>query len=228
MSGSRLVALMVGRSPEARFSVHRGYVEAVFAVGATPLIVASGPGCDEARVLELVSRCDGLILSGGHDIDPECYGQARGQGEKDLDPVRDQTEIAVYRDRLAAGRPVLGICRGIQLMAVADGGTLIPDLPAAGFDAHEDEERETEPVHEILAETGSAALRVLGGTTKVNSIHHQAVRTTGDGLRPTAWGPDGVIEAVEGPGLLGVQWHPERMWANDARHLAPFEWLVSA
>ena len=228
MTRSPVVALMIGRSPEARYSVHRGYVEAVFAVGATPMVVTSGPGCDQGRVLELVERCDALILSGGHDVDPAVYGEPRGQGEKVLDPERDQAEMAAYRAVAAAGKPILGICRGIQLMAAADGGTLFADLPSAGYEGHEDEARETEPAHEIIADAGSVARRVLGGTTKVNSIHHQAVRTTGRVLKATAWSPDGVIEAVEGPGRLGVQWHPERMFAGDARHLAPFEWLVSA
>ena len=228
MSRSRVVALMIGRTPETRFSVHRGYVEAVFAVGATPMVVASGPGCDQARVLELVDRCDALILSGGCDVDPVLYGAPRGQGEKDLDPERDRAEMAAYRAVAAAGRPILGICRGIQLMAAADGGTLYADLPSAGYHGHEDEEHEAEPVHEILADAGSLAARVLEGASKVNSIHHQAVHTTGPVLKATAWSADGVVEAVEGPGRFGVQWHPERMWGADPRHLAPFEWLVSA
>lgn len=228
MKRSPVVALMIGRSPEARFSVHRGYVEAVFAVGATPVIVASGPGCDEARVLDLVDRCDALILSGGNDVDPVLYGGRRGEGEKDLDPTRDQAEIAAYRAAATAGKPILGICRGIQLMAAADGGKLVADLPNAGYSGHENEEHETEPVHEIIAEAGSVVGRVLGAATKVNSIHHQAVRATGRELKATAWSPDGVIEAVEGPGRLGIQWHPERMYTADARHLGPFEWLVSA
>ena len=222
-----MVALMIGRTPETRFSVHHGYVEAVFAVGATPMVVASGPGCDQARVLDLVDRCDALILSGGHDVDPLLYGEPRGQGEKDLDPERDRAEIAAYQAAAAAAKPILGICRGIQLMAAADGGTLIADLPSAGYDGHEDEERESDPVHEIVTDAGSAARRVLGGATKVNSIHHQAVGTPGQLLKATAWSPDGVIEAVEGPGRLGIQWHPERMFPADDRHLAPFEWLVS-
>ena len=228
MMRSPVVALMIGRSPEARFSVHRGYVEAVFAVGATPMVVISGPGCDQARVLDLVDRCDALILSGGYDVDPLLYRESRGRGEKELDPERDRAEMAAYRAAAAAGKPILGICRGIQLMAAADGGTLIADLPSAGYEGHEDEEREMEPVHEIVTDAGSEARRVLGGVTKVNSIHHQAVCMTGQVLKATAWSPDGVIEAVEGPGRLGIQWHPERMFPGDDRHLAPFEWLVSA
>ena len=222
-----VVALMIGRSPEARYSVHRGYVEAVFAVGATPMVVPSGPGCNQARVVDLVDRCDALILSGGPDVDPVRYGEPRGQGEKDIDPERDEAEIAAYRAVAAAGKPILGICRGIQLMAAADGGSLYADLPSAGYSGHEDEVHETEPVHEIVTDAGTLAQRVLGNKSKVNSIHHQAVRTTGPVLKATAWSTDGVIEALEGPGRLGVQWHPERLFAGDARYLAPFEWLVS-
>ena len=228
MTRARLVALMIGRTPETRFSVHRGYVEAVFAVGATPMVVPSGPGCDRSRVLELVNLCDVLVLTGGHDVDPAVYGERPGQGEKELDPERDLAEVAAYRAAAADGKPILGICRGIQLMAAADGGTLYPDLPSAGYGGHENEDLETEPAHEIVTDAGSVAQQVLGGVIKVNSIHHQAVRSTGRVLKATAWCPDGVIEAVEGPGQLGVQWHPERMFAGDARHLGPFEWLVSA
>jgi putative glutamine amidotransferase len=218
---------MIGRSPGERYSVHRGYVDAVRAVGAQPVIVPVGPGIDTNGVLDVIAPCRAVILTGGNDVDPLIYGRPRGQGEGDVDSDRDRIEVAIVYAAVSARQPVLGICRGIQLLAVAHGGTLITDLPSAGYHLHSDEERESEPVHEITAETGSLAKRVLAGADRVNSIHHQAVATTGPTLRATAWGPDGVIEAVEAPGVLGVQWHPERLFRSDSRHLAPFEWVTS-
>ena len=126
------------------------------------------------------------------------------------------------------GVAVLGICRGIQLLAASVGGSLVADLPEAGHEGHWQEERQYEPVHAVEARSGSLAERALGGATVVNSIHHQAVLHPGPALEATAWSPDGVIEAIEGPGILGVQWHPERLCADDRRHLAPFAWLVDA
>lgn len=146
----------------------------------------------------------------------------------DVDPDRDALELTAVRRSVAEGRPVLGICRGAQLVAVALGGTLVQDLPGAGCPGHWEEVRQYEPVHGIRAEPGSAAEQALGGATTVNSIHHQAVHDPGPGLRASAWSPDGAVEAVEGPGVLGVQWHPERLVGSDPRHLAPFAWLRAA
>lgn len=226
---SRTVAVMIGRNPGMRhYWVHRGYIDALVEVGVLPLIVAAGPGMDCDPILDLIGGCDGLLLTGGGDVDPSSFGQAPGQGEKDTDPDRDGIEVAAVHAMMAVGRPVLGICRGVQLLAVALGGTLVPDLPAAGLTGHHDEERQGEPVHAVSADPGSAAERVLSGAGTVNSIHHQAVATTGPTLTATAWSPDGVIEAVEAPGALGVQWHPERLVPTDARHLAPFQWVGAA
>lgn len=219
---------MIGRTPEKRYSVHRGYVDAVLATGAFPLILAVGPGMDPDPVLHAMAGCVGLILTGGNDVDPPVYGLERGRGEKDTDPDRDAIEVTAVHAAMSAGRPVLGICRGIQLLAAALGGTLVGDLPAAGHTGHEDEEHEGEPVHALTADAGSLVTRVLGGAGEVNSIHHQAVATTGPVLAASAWSPDGVIEAVEAPGVLGIQWHPERMVGTDPRHLASFRWVVGA
>lgn len=207
--------------------MHRGYVDAITAVGAQPVIVPVGPGIDTDRTLGLVLTCDALLLSGGNDVDPAVYGAQRGGGEKDTDPDRDALEVAAVATAMDAGRPVLGICRGIQLLAAALGGTLIPDLPSAGFVDHDEEEREGEPVHGIVAEAGSVAGLAVAGANRVNSIHHQAVSDPGPVLKAVAWSPDGLIEAVEAPGALGIQWHPERLIESDSRHLAPFRWLVS-
>ncbi|HTT88596.1 MAG TPA: type 1 glutamine amidotransferase [Acidimicrobiales bacterium] len=225
---ARLVALLCGRSPAERYSVHRGYVDAICAVGAQPVLVPSGEGANLENALELVAKCDAVVLTGGNDVDPALYGFQRGVGEKDIDPQRDRVEMAALELSHEAGRPVLGICRGIQVMAVAAGGTLVADLPAAGFAGHEQEASEGEAVHGVVADTGSHALRALAGATGVNSLHHQAVAEPGPTLRASAWSPDGVIEAIEAPGLLGLQWHPERMFKAYPRHLAAFRWLVQS
>lgn len=225
---TRLVGVVIGRSPDHRYSVHRGYIDAVVAVGAQPVIVPAGPGVDLARTLELVETCGALILTGGNDVDPLVYGKERGTGEKQPDPDRDGIEVALLHTALLAGIAVLGVCRGIQLLAAGLGGTLIPDLRSAGYDDHALSERESEGVHGISAEPGSVVSRVLRSVDAVNSLHHQAIAVVGPTLRATAWSPDGVIEAVEAAGVLGIQWHPERMFTADARHLGPFEWAVSA
>ena len=214
---------MAGREPAARYSLHRGYVDAVWRVGATPLVVVPGPA---ERMHEVLGLAEAVLVSGGGDVDPSCYGAITGAALMDLDPDRDAVEIAAVHWAMAGGRRVLGICRGAQVLNVALGGDLVQDLPGAGFHGHWRLEDETSPVHDIACTPGSAAEAALGGATRVNSIHHQAVRTPGQGLTVTAWSPDGVVEAIEGEGVLGVQWHPERLAAADPRHLAPFSWLV--
>ncbi|HEY2428723.1 MAG TPA: gamma-glutamyl-gamma-aminobutyrate hydrolase family protein [Acidimicrobiales bacterium] len=225
----RSVAVLVGREPERRYSVHRGYVDALWAIGATPVMLAapsSAPDVD--RYVEVAVGCDAVCLTGGGDVDPSWYGGGGDEGLLSVDRARDEAEVAVVREAVAAGVAVLGVCRGIQLLNVALGGALHRDLPSAGFTGHWNEQRQHEPVHGVEASPGSIAGEALAGASTVNSIHHQAVRFPGAGLWATAWSPDGVIEAVEGPGLLGLQWHPERLWPDDDRHLAPFRWLVTA
>jgi putative glutamine amidotransferase len=221
-----VVALLVGREPAERWSVHRGYVDGLSAVGAFPVLLTAGAGDDDA-MLDAVTSADALLVSGGGDVDPAAYGDEPTDTLMHVDPARDRVEVAAVHAARAAGRRVLGICRGAQVLAVAFGGTLHQDLRAAGFQHHWEEERQYEPVHAVDADLGSVAAEVLAGSSKVNSIHHQAVRTPGS-LRATAWSDDGVVEAVEGDGVLGVQWHPERLLTYDTRHLAAFRWLLGA
>ena len=225
-----LVAILAGRSPADRYSLHRGYVEAIWAVGGRAMIVPAGPGADDDQVLDVVASSDALVVSGGGDVDPAIYAAAENHDAatiQECDPERDALELAAVRQATASGRRVLGICRGAQLLAVASGGTLVVDLPGAGFAGHWEYERQHEAVHGVEADPKSGASAALAGVTRVNSIHHQAVATVGPDLRATAWSVDGVVEAVEGPGQLGVQWHPERLAAGEPRHLAPFSWVVA-
>jgi putative glutamine amidotransferase len=232
------VALLAGREPAHRHSLHRGYADAVWAVGATPLVLVpplSGAGVP--AYVEAALSCDAICVTGGGDVEPARYdagGAGSGEGAHDpgalmdLDPRRDEAEIACVVAAVSAGRPLLGICRGIQVIAVALDGTLVGDLPAAGCPGHWEEERQHQAVHPVTVTPGSHAESALGGATLVNSIHHQAVASVGPSLVATAWSPDGVIEAVEAQGVLGVQWHPERLFGSDPRHLAPFRWVISA
>jgi|SRR5581483_480092 len=221
------VALLVGREPSHRYSLHRGYADAVWRTGAVPVVLTPPPTLDGVRAYVAAAiGCDAVCVTGGGDVDPVRYGAPPPEKLMDVDPARDEAEIETVRAAVAGRVPVLGICRGIQVIAVALGGTLVPDLPAAGFAGHWEEERQHEPVHAITATPGSRVAAVLGDVTEVNSIHHQAVASAGPSLTITATSDDGVIEAVEAPGVLGVQWHPERLHDTDARHLAPFQWLT--
>ena len=224
-----IIAVIIGREPAHRYSVHRGYVDAVAAAGGLPLVLPA-VAVDGAhdRLMEVVERADALLLTGGGDIDPGRYDRTIAPEVYDVDPIRDVLEADAYHAARARDMRVLGICRGMQLMAVASGGTLYQHLPSAGFEHHWEESRQYEPVHEVLADPGSAAERALAGVVKVNSIHHQAVLEPGNALHATAWSDDGVIEAVEGENALGIQWHPERLLDTDGRHLQPFRWLVGA
>lgn len=221
------IAVLAGFQPAERLSLHRGYIDALWEAGAVPVVL--GPARGQAqlgRYLAEVLACDGICISGGGDVDPACYGASRQSALEEVDTDRDVSELAAVTEAFRLGRPLLGICRGIQVLAVAAGGSLVQDLPSAGFYGHWQEDRQYDAVHDVEAEPGSLAGRLLAGASRVNSIHHQAVAFPGRDLVATAWSPDGVIEAIEGPGVLGVQWHPERLFGSAAHHLAPFRWLT--
>ncbi|MCU0309510.1 MAG: gamma-glutamyl-gamma-aminobutyrate hydrolase family protein [Acidimicrobiales bacterium] len=222
------VAVLLGREPEERFSIHRGYIDGVVAAGALPVLLVPGPaGADEA-VLAAVAECDAVLVTGGHDVDPTLYGEADGGLVKGIDADRDRLEVEVVRRTVASGRRLLGICRGIQILNVALGGSLHQDLVTDGLDQHSVEDRPHEPVHDLEVVPGSLIEGLLAGRTKVNSLHHQGVKVLGEGLEATAFAPDGLIEAFEAPGVLGIQWHPERMLGFDDVFHAPFRWLVGS
>lgn len=187
------------------------------ASGATFRILAPGRTSEEE-----MEECDGLVLSGGGDVHPASYGREDAlRVSREVNPERDAFEFGLIRRALAAGTPILGICRGCQVFNVAMGGSLVPDLPAAGYLSHGSEGgggRE----HSLLVMQGTqlrAVLRTGAGT--VNTSHHQSVLTPGEGLRVAALSDDNVVEAVEWAEpagrswILMVQWHPERAWGMD-------------
>ena len=182
------------------------------------------------RVLEVtesprkvLQEIDGLLLTGGGDVDPVFYGEDRHPLTDDAEPGRDEFEIDLARRAMTDAVPLLAICRGAQVMNVAAGGTLVQDIPSAVESdlAHSVVEPKNADCHDIRIEPGSTLARVLGPAVdascgcRVNSRHHQSVGRTGQGLVVSATAGDGVIEAVEKPDVpfcIGVQWHPENFW----------------
>jgi putative glutamine amidotransferase len=193
------------------------YLQAVERAGAVPVVL---PPC-VSDLESLISRLDGVCLSGGPDLDPEAYGARERHGELGpTEPSLDAFELALARAALDRGMPLLGICRGSQALNVACGGTLHQHLPG-----HRQSEPGCRVTHEVEVLAGTRLAGLLGaGTHAVNSFHHQAVDRLGRGLRIAARAADGTVEAIEGPGFaIGVQWHAEAL--ADGRL---FEALASA
>ena len=202
-----------------RTGLNAAYVRPVLAAGGVPVILSPimGPSY-AARALDGI---DGLILSGGEDMDPAWYQTQPHPKANPPSRERDLFELALFAAARQRELPILGICRGIQLVNVALGGTLWQDLPSErpGTVDHYAETRRSERVHLVRLQPGSLTAAALGGTElRVNSFHHQAIRDLAPKLVATGWSEDGVVEAVEGaPGqswLLAVQWHPEEMCAD--------------
>ncbi len=192
-----LILLTGNPAPEGGVPYYKlpaAYAEAVEAAGGLPALALTGEAGPYA----------GLLLTGGVDADPILYGQ-RPLPSVDINHERDRQELALLRAFLEGGRPVFGICRGVQLLNIALGGTLVQDLPSQRGISHSD------VVHPVQA--GHPFSAVWGEHFPVNSHHHQAIDTLGQGLSATAWTADGVVEAVQHgqKPWWGVQWHPERM-----------------
>ena len=206
--------------------------------GALPLVLPRWTPLDQVdQILDLI---DGVQLSGGADVEPSHYGEDPHPLTEPIQREQDAFELALARGALRRGMPVLGICRGSQVLAVADGGALTQDVETlhegAGRHLHE-WRRSLEPPgehwHDVTVVPGSAAERWFeDGPLRVNSFHHQCVARTGETLAPTVRALDGVIEATEradGRGFAaGLQWHNEMQWRHDERFLRPFEDLVRA
>lgn len=183
-----------------------------------------------ARVLEvsespraLIDTLDGVLLTGGGDIDPVLYGEERHPSVDDAEPGRDEFEIDLARRARAADMPLLAICRGAQVLNVASGGTLVQDIPSAVTTdlSHSLQIPKDCIAHAVHISRGSRLHNALGGsvdaacTCRVNSRHHQSVGKIGKDLVASATAPDGVVEAIEDPQAtfcVGVQWHPENFW----------------
>jgi putative glutamine amidotransferase len=212
------------------YALRKNYFTALAEAGALPIALPHDP----ELAGEYLDRVDGLLVTGGaFDVDPALYGGGPAHSTVTLKSGRTAFELAATREALRRDMPVLGICGGQQLLAVAFGGTLIQHIPDSveGALQHEQPNPRTEPGHEVSVAPGTLLSRVVGGRGRmaVNSAHHQAVERPGEGAVVNAVAPDGVVEGVEHPGYrfaLGVQWHPE--YAVDEADPLIFRAFVSA
>lgn len=224
------------------YAMNSHYLEQVAAAGAIPVQIPIVAGMDDEGLLEQIRRCDGFLLPGGGDFDPDWYGESWipgfGPDSSAIDRQGQETALRFIRLAVASGKPVLGICLGMQVLNVALGGSLYQDIatqipsPVAHRNPAKVLEDRWKLAHTVRLAKESVVGRLSGKEEiSVNSFHHQAVKAIAEGLRPTAWAEDGLVEAIESAdGLtLGVQWHPENLaYAGDPYAAAIFRWLTDA
>lgn len=222
---------------EKELSLPTCYHHALMAAGAIPMLLS--PSMTDAMLAECLNGLDGIFLAGGNDVAPEMYGHDPINELGEVNPLRDDFEMRLARMAAERRMPVLGICRGIQSLNVAMGGTLWQDIPsqyrtAAGEKglAHSQRRADFYTSHRVVIARDTLLFRVIGKEEIwVNSFHHQAVRDAAPGMRVSAFATDGLNEAIEHPDLpffLGVQWHPERYFARDETAMALFAAFAAA
>jgi gamma-glutamyl-gamma-aminobutyrate hydrolase PuuD len=205
------------------------YLEALRRAGADPAIVPP-VRLDEAEAAERLSRFDGLLLTGGGDIDPALYGQETRPEVAHVNPARDEFEIPLVRAAIERRMPTLCICRGAQVLNVALGGTLHQHISdREELIAHRNDDGSDGVLHDVRAQPGSRVMKAMGAEhARTFSHHHQALADVGAGLIPVAWAEDGLLEGVEldDGWVLGIQWHAEATAAADPTQQAFFDALV--
>lgn len=224
----RLELGRISRWDDAAVAVPDLYVQALRRAGAIPLIAAP---TSERPPVEALSSVDGLLLIGGGDVSPSAYGGSDHPTQYGVDEARDGTELALLREAVRIGTPLLAICRGAQVVNAAFGGTLFQHLPdAGGFGDHGRPNAGGPAMHDVKVAPDSR-LATVSGVERLacSSHHHQGIDAVGKGLVAVGWSDDGLVEAVEGEAagwLLGVQWHPEDTAESDAAQQSLFDALV--
>lgn len=215
----------VNKGGYRRFYVLKHYPDAIVASQMLPVLALH-----KELTKEYVKRCDGLLLTGGVDISPSLYHEARDPATQPSDDERDQMESELLDSFSRQAKPILGICRGIQMINAFFGGTLAQDLPTTTYGEHRDG-----ALHSIKSLRGSQIETLFGSTFVTNSYHHQGIKTLAPGFTATSHSDNGfsaVIESIEHESLpiMAVQWHPERMMEHNQgyEHMSPlFDWFRS-
>jgi putative glutamine amidotransferase len=208
------------------------YSEAVLAAGGAPLIVPAAQ--NEESIQGILDRLNGLILTGGPDVNPRFYGEQPLDGLGEIDETLDLMELETAKTAVAKDLPILAICRGIQTLNVSQGGSLYQDLRSQipGSISHGQKADKAILTHTVRIERETRLFTILGSEEIwVNSKHHQAIKAAAPGLAVSARASDGIIEAVEHTErrfVLGVQWHPEGTWRRDPSSLKLFQALIEA
>ena len=227
-----LIGLVPSGVEERKISVNQDYVEAVLRAGGIPVLFPAISDTD--RLFTLLDRVDGLLLTGGPDIDPSEYGEATLPCCGEISARRDAMELPLCREAIRRRMPLLAICRGLQVLCVALGGTLYQDLSEQlGTEVlHPVYHTPADPVHDVEVAPGTLLSTIVGaGTLGVNSRHHQGIKTIENNLRVCATSADGLIEGIEMPDLpfvLGIQWHPESLSDRYPAHQRIFDAFVTA
>lgn len=211
------------------------YLRAIRAAGGIPVILP--PELSQEDLTQAVEEFDGFLFTGGPDVHPFYFGEETHANCGNVSVKRDTLELALLTAVMKAQKPVLGICRGVQLINIGLGGDIYQDIPSQFPQefpiAHTQTFAYEIPSHTVQITAGSRLSSIAGGATalKVNSMHHQAVRQAAKGLTVSAYAPGGLAEAIEMPGypfLLGVQWHPEYLWEQDTAAAGIFQAFVNA
>lgn len=235
MSKPRIGLTCAFNPTEGWFFLRTGSVRAIIAAGGTPLLLPCWPYAEQEEAC--LSVIDGLLLSGGGDLDPLFFGELPHPGLGEISPEQDYFELPLTRLALKRGLPILGICRGLQVLNVAAGGDLYQDLTTQypGVIMHQQKAPRDYPVHAIVVTPESKLMTILKlkpeAELRVNTMHHQAIRKVAPGFVVSARAPDGVIEAIEAGGpnwAVGVQWHPEYLWEKEPGFFGLFQALVKA
>lgn len=237
IEGVPFIGVTMGLSGPAggeRASINSAYVDSVQRAGGVPVPIP--PSLSGTALDELLGNLDGLLLTGGGDIDPALYQEPVHPKAAYISRARDDYELAVIRWAIGQRKPVLAVCRGMQILNVSLGGSLHQHLPDNYGDqvCHQQTDaghERGEPTHAVDVRAGTLLANLIGsGVVMVNSMHHQAIRAAGGHVVITGRAPDGVVEAIECPSLgdfvVGVQWHPEEMAANNPQAHVLFTSLV--
>ncbi len=212
------------------FATDTNYTNAIVRAGALPFMA---PNLEPSLAKEYIDMADGLLLIGGVDVNPIQFGQSPHQDLGFVDEERDFFELELYKLAKAKGLPIFGICRGIQVINIAEGGSLHQHLPAVDNTIqHRQKNAGGSPFHMLRLEPNSLLANKYNSLSlKTNSYHHQAIDKLADNLKAVAWSEDGIVEAIESKDdnfVFGVQWHPEASAPNYLGHLEPFEIFIDA